>query len=79
VFSQFRDRRELVEDDKRGGCPKSAQTEINVAADLLKNDHRIPSRMTEESLNIPKTVVLWILREISALDIFSCCMIQSCV
>jgi hypothetical protein len=56
----------MVEDDKRGGCPKSAQTEIKIAAvadDLLKNDHRIISRMIAESLNIPKTVVLQILKE----------------
>jgi hypothetical protein len=38
-----------------GGRPKSARTELNIAdvADLVKNDRRIASRMTE-SLNIPK-------------------------
>jgi len=41
-YSQFRDRRELV-DDERGGRPKSIQTEVNTAAvpDLVKNDSRI--------------------------------------
>jgi hypothetical protein len=34
-----------------------------VAVDLVKNDRRIASRMIAESLNKPKTVVLWILRE----------------
>jgi hypothetical protein len=32
----------MIEDDKRGGCPKSTQTEVNIAAadnDLVKNDH----------------------------------------
>jgi len=41
------------------------ETEVNVAtvADLVKNDHRIASRMTAESLNVPKIVVLQILKE----------------
>jgi hypothetical protein len=55
-YSRFWDGRELVEDE-RGGRPKSTRTEVNiaaVAADLVKNDHRIASRMTAESLNIPK-------------------------
>jgi len=57
-YSRFWDRMELVEDDERGGRPKLTWTEVNSAAvaDLVKNDHRIASRMTAESLNIPKTV-----------------------
>jgi hypothetical protein len=64
-YSRFRDGRELVEDDERGGRPKSTRTEVNVAAvaDLVKNDRRIASRMIAEYLNIPRTVVLRILRE----------------
>jgi len=64
-YSRFRGGRELVEDDKRGGCPKSTETEVNIAAvaDLVKNDCQISSRMIAESLNIPKTVVLQILKE----------------
>jgi len=44
--SRFPDGRELVENDERGGCPKSTQTEVNIAAvaDLVKNDHQIASR-----------------------------------
>ena len=64
VFSFLR--QELVEDDdETGGHPKSTQNEVNIAvvADLVKNDHRIASRMIAESLNIPKTVVLQILKE----------------
>jgi len=40
------------------------RTEVNIAAvaDLVKNDRWVASRMTAESLNIPKTVVLWILK-----------------
>jgi hypothetical protein len=39
--------------------------EVNIAtvADLVKNDRRITSRMIAESLNIPKTEVLLILKE----------------
>ena len=42
-YSRFRDRRELVEDDERGGRPKSTRTEVNIAAvaGLVKNDRRI--------------------------------------
>jgi len=54
-----------VEDDERGSRPKLTRTEVNIAsvADLVKKDHRIASRMIAESLNIPKTVVLQILKE----------------
>jgi hypothetical protein len=64
-FSQFRNGRELVEGDERGGRPKSTQNAVNIAAvsDFVKNDCRITSRMIAESLNIPKTVVLRILKE----------------
>jgi hypothetical protein len=65
-YSRFGDRRELVEADERSGHPKLTWTEVNiaaVAADLVKNDRRIASRMIAETLNIPKTVVLWILKE----------------
>jgi hypothetical protein len=55
----------LVEDDERGGRPKSNRTEVNIAAvaDLVKSYHPMASRMIAESLNIPKTVVLQILKE----------------
>ena len=64
-YSLFRDRRELVEDDERGGRPKSTRTEVNIAAvaNLVNNDRQIASRMIAESLNIPKTVDLRILKE----------------
>ena len=63
--SRFRDGRKLVEDDERCGHPKSTRTEVIIAAvaDLVTNDCRIASRMTAESLNIPKTAVLRILKE----------------
>jgi histone-lysine N-methyltransferase SETMAR len=64
-YSRFRDGREQVEDDERGGRPKSIRTEVNIAAvaGVVKNDRRIASRMIAESLNIPKTVVIRILKE----------------
>ena len=64
-YYRYREGRELVEDDERGGRPKSTRTEVNIAAvtDLVKYDHRIASRMIAESLNIPKTVVLRFLKE----------------
>jgi hypothetical protein len=63
-YSRFRDRRELVEDDERSDRPKSTRTEVNIAAvaDLVKNYRRIPSIFIAESLNIPKALVLRILK-----------------
>jgi hypothetical protein len=65
-YSRFRGERELVEDDERGGRPKSTQTEVIIAAvaDLVKNGRRIASRMIAEFLNVPKTLVLRILKEV---------------
>jgi hypothetical protein len=63
-YSRFRDGRELVEDDETSGRPKSSRTDVNIAAvaDLVKNDRLIASRTIAESLNIPKTVILLILK-----------------
>jgi hypothetical protein len=63
-YSRVRDGKELAEDD-RGDRPKSTRTEVNIAAvaDLVKNDRRIATRMITESFNIPRTVVLRILKE----------------
>jgi len=63
-YSPLRDGRDLVEDDERGGCPKSTRAEVNNAAvaDLIKNDCRIAPRMIPDSVNIPETVVLRILK-----------------
>jgi len=65
-YSRFREGRELVEDDEKGGRPKSTRTEVNfgAVADMVKHGHRIASRMIAESLNIPKTAVLQILKRI---------------
>jgi hypothetical protein len=65
-YSRSGDGKELVEDEDKCGRPKSTRTEVYiaaVAADVVKNGCRIVSRMIAESLNIPKTVVLRILKE----------------
>ena len=63
-YSQFQHRRELLEDNERGGRPTLTWTLVNIAAvaDLVRNDRQITSWMIAESLNIPKTVVLPILK-----------------
>jgi len=65
-YSRFRDGKELVEHDERGGRPKSTRNEVNIAAVVyfVKCDRRIASRMIAESLNIPETVVFRILNRI---------------
>jgi hypothetical protein len=74
-YSRFLDGGEFVEDDERGGCPKSNRTEVNIAAvvDLVKTDCRIASRMIAESLDIPRLQLFGFWNSISALEIFSCC------
>jgi hypothetical protein len=64
-YSRFRDGRDLVADDERGGHPKSTLTEVTIGAvaEPVKNDRRIALRMAAESLNTPKNVVLRILKE----------------
>jgi len=56
----------VLENDERGGRPESTRTEVNIAAvaDLVKNERRIALRMMAESLIIPKTVVLRVLKEV---------------
>ena len=64
VILDFETEGSLVENDEKGGRPKWTCTDVNNAAvaDLVKNDRLIASRMTAESSNIPKTVVLRILK-----------------
>jgi hypothetical protein len=64
-YSRSRDGRELVEDDEIGDRPNSTRNEVNIAvvADMVQKHRRIASRMIEESLNFPKTVVILILKE----------------
>jgi len=55
-YSQFHDGRELVEDDERGGYPKSTQTKVITAAvaDLVKYDHHIASRRISKIFEHPQ-------------------------
>jgi hypothetical protein len=48
-----------------GGRPKSTRTEVNnvAVADLVKNYRLITTTIIAESLNIPKSAVLWILKK----------------
>jgi hypothetical protein len=64
-YSRFRDGKELIDHDERSSRPKPTRSVVNIAAvvNLVKNDRRIASRMIAESLSIPKTVVLRILKE----------------
>ena len=80
-YSQFRDGKELVEDDERRGHPKSTRTEVNIAAvaDLVKYDRQIASKMIAKSLNIPKTVVLWILIRGFGKRKFCACFVPHCL
>jgi hypothetical protein len=80
-YSRFRDGREMAEDDKRGGRPKSTRTEVNIAAvaDLVKNGRRIASRMITESLKIPKTVVLRTLKEALGKRKLCACFVPHCL
>jgi hypothetical protein len=51
-YSRFRDRRELLEDDERGGGPKLTRTEANIAnvADFVKK--KLPSNPTKNDSRI---------------------------
>jgi hypothetical protein len=64
-YSRSREGRELVEDNDRADRPKWTRTEVNIAsvADMFKNDRQISTRMTAETLKIPKTLVIQILKE----------------
>ena len=67
--------------EERGGRPKSTRTEVKIVdvADLVKkNGRRIASRMLAESLNIPKTVVLWIRKEdLGKIKLRACSVLHS--
>jgi histone-lysine N-methyltransferase SETMAR len=62
---QFREGRDSVKDDERSCRPTTSQTDNNIAAvdKMVKEDQKVMSRLIIDTLSIPKTVVLWILRE----------------
>ena len=62
---RFQEGRESVKDDERGGRPTTSRTDdIAAAVDkMIKEDRNVTSRLIADTLGIPKTVVLRILRE----------------
>ena len=65
---RFREGRELVKDDERSRRPTTSRTDDNIAAvdKMVKEDRNVTSRLLADTLGIPKTVVLRILREDSS-------------
>ena len=55
-----------MKDDKCSGQPTTSRTDDNIAAaadKMVKDDQKVTSRLIADTLGIPKTVVLQILRE----------------
>ena len=61
----FREGRESVMDDERSCQPTTSRTDDSIAAvdKMVKEDRKVTSRLIADTLGIPKTVVLRILRE----------------
>ena len=60
----FREGRESVKDDERSGWPTTSRTDDIAAIDkMVKEDRKVTSWLIADRLGIPKTVVLWILKE----------------
>ena len=62
---RFREGRESVKDDERSGRPTTSRTDDTIAAvdKMVKEGRKVTSRLIADTLGIPKTVVLRILRE----------------
>jgi len=54
-----------VKDDERSGGPTTSRTDDSIAAvdKMVKEDRNVTSRLIADTLGIPKTIVLRILRE----------------
>ena len=54
-----------MKDDELSGRPTTSRTGDNIVAvdKIVKEDRNVTSRLIADTLGIPKTVVLWILRE----------------
>jgi len=61
----FREGRESVKEDERSGRPTTSRTDDNIATidKMIKGDRNVTSRLIADTLGIPKTVVLRILRD----------------
>jgi len=62
---RFREGRESVKNDERSGRPTTRRTDYNIVAidKMVKGDRNVTSRLIADTLGIPKTVVLRVLRE----------------
>ena len=62
---RFREGRESVKEDERSGRPTTSRTDDNIATidKMIKGDRNVTSRLIADTLGIPKTVVLRILRD----------------
>src|SRR5215469_14507845 len=62
---RLREGRESVKDDERSGRPTTSRTDDNIAAvdKMIKEDRNVTSRLIADTLGIPKTVGLRILRD----------------
>jgi histone-lysine N-methyltransferase SETMAR len=62
---RFREGRESVKDDERSGWPTTSQTDDNITAvnKMVKENRKVMSRLIADTLGIPKTLALQILRE----------------
>jgi len=62
----FREGRESVKDDGRSGRPTTSRTDDNIAVvdKIVKEDRNVTSRLMADTLGIPKTVALRILRDL---------------
>ena len=53
-----------MKDDECSGRPTTSRTDDIAAINkMIKEDRNMTSQLTADTLGIPKTVVLWILRE----------------
>ena len=61
----FREGRGSVKDDERSGQSTKSRNDYNIAVidKMVKEDRKVTSRLIADTLGIPKTVVLRILRE----------------
>jgi len=62
---RFREGRESVKDDEGSGRHTTSRTDDSIAAvdKMVKEERKVTSRLIADTLGIPKTVVLRILRE----------------
>ncbi|XP_012231347.2 protein GVQW3-like [Linepithema humile] len=65
-YKRFKEGRESLKDDARTGRPTTSSTDANIAKirDLLLTDHHLTCRMIAEEVNMAKTIVHEIIRNV---------------